>query len=288
MDLASRRVVGGTLTAARMVAEGQARRTLHLGGGLHHAAHDHASGFCIYNDLAVAIKHLTRKDLNVAYLDVDVHHGDGVQHLFEADERVMTASLHESGRYLFPGTGDVHEIGQGMGRGLKLNLPLLPFTEDDSYHEVFDLVLPEALHRFRPDVLLVQAGADAHFDDPMADLLLTTRGYERIFRRTVELAEEFAGGRLVVALGGGYSMRAAPRVWTLLYLILSGASIPETLPDAWRAKWKAILGEELPRTMHDALDGTDGYPQVPGRAEITRHNRATAMRLLEGTRRYWR
>jgi hypothetical protein len=198
MDEAARWQVGGTLAGARLICAGE-KRVLQLGGGLHHAQRNNASGFCVYNDLAIAIHHLARHGLWVAYLDVDVHHGDGVQQILYEDKRVMTISLHESGQYLFPGTGATHELGAGLGRGLKLNVPLEPFTEGESYLEVFDRVVPAAFEQFKPAVLVVQAGADAHFDDPLADLLLTTRDYEAIFRRVLAVGDSRPEPSLVKA-----------------------------------------------------------------------------------------
>jgi acetoin utilization protein AcuC len=281
MDLATRRVVGGTLTAARLVADGTVKRALHLGGGLHHAARARASGFCVYSDLGVAIEALRRRGLRVAYLDIDVHHGDGVQQLFYGVPEVCTLSIHEAGRYLFPGTGEIHELGEGAACGTKLNLPLMPFTEDASYLEVFERVVPEALATAEPDVLVVQAGADAHYDDPLADLKLTTRAYEQMFRRILELADRFTKGRVVVTLGGGYSMAATPRVWTILYLTMLGVPLPVRLPEAWRARWEKVLEEPLPEMLHDP---ESPFPEIPRRAEIERHNRVTSERLLRSLR----
>jgi acetoin utilization protein AcuC len=284
MDEAARWLVGGTLHAARLICEHGEKRVLQLGGGLHHARRNFASGFCIYNDLAVAIKYLTRQGLWVAYLDIDVHHGDGVQQILYEDRRVMTISLHESGKYLFPGTGEIHELGSGVGRGLKLNVPLEPFTEGDSYLEAFEELLPSALSHFRPGVLVVQAGADAHFDDPLADLLLTTHDFEKIFRRILELAEAYTAGRVLFTLGGGYSLRATPRVWTLLYLLIHGQPIPRELPPEWWVRWCAILGYDLPRTLHDP---PSGHADIPRRQAIEQRNRQTVHRLLGAAREYW-
>jgi acetoin utilization protein AcuC len=283
MDEAGRWLVGGTLHAARLISEGGARRVLQLGGGLHHARRNFASGFCIYNDLAIAIRDLVRKGLWVAYLDIDVHHGDGVQQILFEDGRAMTVSLHESGRYLFPGTGEIHELGSGVGLGLKLNLPLEPFTEGTSYLEVFDEVVPAALRHFSPGVLVVQAGADAHFDDPLADLMLTTRDYEAIFRRILDLADRYAAGRVLFTLGGGYSFRAAPRVWTLLYLLMNDLPVPRDLPAEWRGKWTRILDQPLPSTFHDP----DISAILPKREETAARNRQVARRLLDATSPYW-
>ncbi len=283
MDRITRRLVGGTVEAALWVAEGRARRALQLGGGLHHAQHDRASGFCVYNDLAVAIRTLLDRGLRVAYVDVDVHHGDGVQWIFYDEPRVLTVSFHESGRYLFPGTGHVHELGRGEALGTKLNVPFEPFTEDESWIWAFEAVLPEALAWFEPDLILVQAGADAHYQDPLADLLLTTRSYLHAFPRLIELAERYAGGRIVFTLGGGYSFDATPRVWTLLYYLIQEKAPPEAIPEDFRRRWQARLGVEIAATLADEDPGFE----IPRKPEIERRNRHTVERLLESARIYW-
>lgn len=283
MDDAARWQVGGTLHGARLIEQGE-KRVLQLGGGMHHARRNFASGFCVYNDLAIAIHRLTAHGLWVAYLDIDVHHGDGVQQILYEDKRVMTISLHESGQYLFPGTGGIHELGAGLGRGLKLNVPLEPFTEGASYLEALDTVVPAALAHFRPAVLVVQAGADAHFDDPLADLMLTTQDYEAIFRRVLDWADTFTHGRVLFTLGGGYSLRAAPRIWAILYLVLHGLPVDERLPETWRSAWNETVERPLPATLHDpAAHGT----VIQNREEIAHRNRDAARRLLDLTRPYW-
>jgi acetoin utilization protein AcuC len=284
MDRAARWHVGGTLHAARLICEGVSRRVLQLGGGLHHARRNFASGFCIYNDVAIAIRHLAGQGLWVVYVDIDVHHGDGVQQILYEDKRVATISLHESGKYLFPGSGEIHELGAGLGRGLKLNLPLEPFTEGESYLEVFEQVVPSVLKHFRPAVLVVQAGADGHFDDALADLMLTTRDYEAIFRRLLEWADTFTSGRVLFTLGGGYSLRAVPRIWALLYLLVHELPVPREVPEAWRQRWSAVLADELPKDFHDE---PRMLADVPNRVEIAGRNRQTARRLLEAASPYW-
>lgn len=284
MEEAARWLVGGTLCGARLICGHGEKRVLQLGGGLHHARRNFASGFCIYNDLAIAIQYLILQGLWVAYLDIDVHHGDGVQQIIYEDKRVMTISLHESGKYLFPGTGEIHELGFGLGRGLKLNLPLEPFTEGKNYLDVFDLVVPPALRQFHPGIIVVQAGADAHFEDPLADLMLTTHDYELIFRRIFDLADTFTAGRVLFTLGGGYSLRAAPRVWTILYLLMHDLPVPHDLPAAWLAKWSRQLGNNPGQTLHDA---SLGNADVPNREEIVHRNLQVAHRLLDGACHYW-
>jgi len=277
MHDAARLVVGGTLHAAQAVAAGQTPKALQLGGGLHHGHANLASGFCVYNDLSVAIRHLREAGLRVAYLDVDVHHGDGVQALHYDDPNVLTLSLHETGRYLFPGTGRVHELGRDAGKGYSLNVPLEPFTEDDSYLDVFKRVVPYALDHFQPDVLLVQCGADAHFSDPLADLLLTTQGFERLFRRIVALTDEYTDGRAVFTLGGGYAPDATVRIWALLILLLQDHPLPDELPADWVATWSEQLDAALTPTLHDAPQSFDS----PRRDTITAQNTQVSKRLLE-------
>ncbi len=284
MDEAARWLVGGTLHGARLIWEEKAKRVLQLGGGLHHAGRSSASGFCIYNDLAVAINALTRRNLRTAYIDIDVHHCNGVQEILYEDPGVMTVSLHESGQYLFPGSGEIRELGAGAGRGLKLNVPLQPFTAGESYREVFEQVIPPALRHFRPDVLVVQAGADAHFDDPLADLMLTTRDYEVLFRRILEWADLFASGRVLFTLGGGYSFGAAPRIWAMLYLLMHDLPVVPEVPECWRRKWQGALGETLPESFHDPAPGP---ADIPNRYEIAHRNRQVAERLLDLARQYW-
>ncbi|WP_027883405.1 acetoin utilization protein AcuC [Meiothermus rufus] len=284
MDEAARWLVGGTLTAARMVASGQAREVLQLGGGLHHAQKDLASGFCVYNDLSVAIRHLTQQGLRVAYVDIDVHHGDGVQWIHYDEAEVLTFSIHESGRYLYPGTGHTHEIGKAGGTGRKLNIPLEPFTEDDSYLEVLQMGLEPALRWFRPDVMVIQCGADAHYLDPLAEILLTTRAYGKIFPLLRQYVAEFAGGRAVYTLGGGYSLDATSRIWALLYLTLQGLPLPDHLPEAWLRHWGTRLGHLLTHTLFDP-EGC--YPEIPRKPEIERRNRQVTARMLETVQPYW-
>ena len=284
IDPAVRMLVGGTLAGARLLSEGRATRVLQFGGGLHHARAARAAGFCVYNDLAIAIRHLTASGLFVSYLDIDVHHGDGVQAIFYRDERVQTISLHESGQYLYPGTGEIHELGDGMGRGLRVNLPLEPFTAGDSYLEVFEQVVPAALQAFRPRVLVVQAGADAHFDDALADLALTTRDYERLFRRILELADDLTEGRVLFTLGGGYSLHAAARVWAILYLVVNDLPVPDAIPPAWAERWAGQLGGKPAVTLHDP-DPT--FSRLARRDEIRDRNRLVAVRLLDVLAPYW-
>jgi len=283
MDAASRGLVGGTLHGARLIADGDTARVLQFGGGLHHAREERASGFCVYNDLSVAIDALRERDLRVAYVDVDVHHGDGVQFLHYDDPEVLTVSLHETGRALFPGTGGVDEIGEGLGKGFSLNVPLAPFTESESCLDAFERVVPYALQHFQPDVIVAQCGADAHFNDPLADLLLTTQAYEQLFRRLLALADEHTGGRLLCTLGGGYRLDSVSRIWGMLALLIQDIDLPETLPADYREHWQSRLDDPLTHTLHDS----ERDFEVDRRSSIEEQNRRTSEQALEQVAAHW-
>ena len=285
MDAATRGLVGGTLHGARLLADDdESNRVLQLGGGLHHAHEGRASGFCVYNDLSVAIDFLREQGLRVAYVDIDVHHGDGVQFLHYDDPGVLTISLHESGQYLFPGSGDIQELGEDVGKGTALNVPLLPHTESDSYLEAFDRVVPYALTHFGPDVIVAQCGADAHFKDPLADLLLTSRTYETLFRRLLDLADEHTGGQILCTLGGGYHLDAVSRMWTLLALVVQDLDLPSSLPVDWREHWSEHVDEDLCATLHDPEPSFN----VSRRPTIEQQNQKTGDQLLELVAPHWR
>ena len=238
--------VCGCVADARcgVVASGQCARAVNFSGGLHHAGRAVMSGFCTYNDVALAVyEAVSRYGLRVAYVDLDAHHGDGVQDFFYDSGEVMTVSVHESGRYLFPGTGFTYEVGQGAGRGLSVNVPLEPFTEDASYLELLETVLPPALEVFRPDLIVLQAGADMHRRDPLSNLHLSVQGIAESYRLVSRLADRFCGGRLVATGGGGYDpYRTVPRVWALLWSILSRQDAPTAIPEPWRARWGEVAG----------------------------------------------
>src|SRR5439155_12938849 len=199
-------VAGGSLAAMGHLLDGSERHVFHPGGGLHHAMADRASGFCIYNDPALAIARARQVGLRVLYVDLDVHHGDGVQAAFWDDPAVVTLSLHESGRYLFPGTGFIDELGGGGARGTKVNIPFEPSTSDDDWVLALDRLVPALADRHRPDVLVTQHGCDSHALDPLAHLLLTTRAMHRATRLMDEIAHGHCGGRWLATGGGGYDI----------------------------------------------------------------------------------
>ena len=211
-------VVGGSLVAAEAVHRGEALHAFNPAGGLHHARRDRASGFCVYNDVAVAAEWLRGQGHRVAVVDVDVHHGDGTEAIFYGSPEVLTISVHESGRHLFPGTGFPEDTGIGPGRGYSANLPLLPYTWDDPWLAAFDAVVPPLLREFQPTVLVTQDGCDSHLLDPLADLRTSTRIWPHVGRRFHELAHELCEGRWVALGGGGYAIReVVPRAWALLF-----------------------------------------------------------------------
>ncbi len=223
---------GASLVAAELVASGQVQAAFNISGGLHHAVHDHASGFCIFNDPVIAIKYLLERGLRVAYVDIDAHHGDGVQEAFFDDNRVLTISIHESGQYLFPGTGFVSERGVGPGEGYSVNLPLYPNSDDEVYLWGFHEVVPPLLRAFAPDVLVTQLGIDSYHNDPLTHLRVTSRGY-------VEAVEEFAklGIPWLALGGGGYDLSAVARCWTLAYGVMLGTEWPDQIPGPFSTQY---------------------------------------------------
>ena len=211
-------VVGASIVAAEAVAGGAALHAFSPSGGLHHAHRERASGFCTYNDAAIACQWLKKRGHRVAYVDVDVHHGDGVEGVFRADPDVLTISLHESGHWLFPGTGFPQDLGVGEGRGTVANLPFVPYTWDEPWLLAFENVVPALVRRFKPTVLVTQDGCDSHHLDPLAHLANTTRMWPRVGRVFHELAHELCEGRWLALGGGGYAIyEVVPRAWTLLF-----------------------------------------------------------------------
>ncbi len=274
-------IVGAVMEATRLVMSGEAEHALCLSGGLHHAMRSRASGFCFYNDAGAAIARLKKEQpgIRVAYLDTDAHHGDGVQWMFYDDPEVLTISMHESGRYLFPGTGGIEERGRGEGLGYSVNLPLEPFTGDESWISCFEELVPEVLRAFEPDLILSQNGCDGHALDPLTHLSATTRLYEHIPRRVHDLAHDLCGGRWVATGGGGYDFwRVVPRAWTALWAAVSHAKVPEKAPADWISRWGGMGPVDLPLLMQDLA--ADYLPPARHR-QIADKNRRTTHELLE-------
>ncbi|MBN9098977.1 MULTISPECIES: acetoin utilization protein AcuC [unclassified Pseudonocardia] len=258
MHEASALVCGGSLAAAREIAEGRADRAVTIAGGLHHAMADRAAGFCVYNDCAIAISWLLDHGYDrIAYIDVDVHHGDGVQAAFYDDPRVLTISLHQHPMTLWPGTGWPGEYGRGKGEGYAVNVPLPPGTADPAWLRAFDAVVPSLVGAFRPQILVTQCGADTHAEDPLADLGLSVDGHRAIYHELRELAERSAGGKWLATGGGGYGLfRVVPRSWThLIATVLDRDVDPNRpLPAGWIAHTAGLTGQELPTSMTDGRD----------------------------------
>ncbi len=255
MHDASARVVSGTVEMAEAVLSGQADHGVNIIGGLHHAMPERASGFCIYNDIAVGIRHLLDSGVErIAYVDVDVHHGDGVQHIFYDDPRVLTVSMHETPRTLFPGTGYPEETGGPNAEGSSVNIALPPGTNDAGWLRAFHAVVPAVLREFRPQILVTQHGCDSHAEDPLAHMALTIDGQRLAYEELHKLAHELCEGKWVVTGGGGYAVvDVVPRAWTHLLAIVADAPIdPETpLPESWRSYVNERLGRAAPFRMTD-------------------------------------
>lgn len=259
MHEASALITGGSAIAAEAVWSGRAEHAVNVAGGLHHAMRDRASGFCVYNDAVVAIRRLL--DLGaerVAYVDVDAHHGDGVQAAFYADPRVLTVSLHETGRTLFPGTGFPEEVGEGHAQGTAVNVALPPGTGDAGFLRAFHAVVPAVLRAFAPQVLVAQCGCDGHAADPLTDLLLSVDGQRASYVALHRLAHETCNGRLLALGGGGYGVvDVVPRAWTHLLAELAGDPVdPSTpTPGPWRDLARIRRPQAVvPTSMTDGAD----------------------------------
>lgn len=233
---------GASLQCADLTLEGDCRAAFNIAGGLHHAASYRASGFCYVNDPVIAIQKLIKSGRRVLYLDIDAHHGDGVQWAFYEDPRVLTVSFHQDGRTLFPGTGKVTETGKGAGKGYAVNIPMMPGTDDEVFLHGFEAVMPPLTAWFEPDVVVTQLGVDTFKDDPLSDLELTTNGFCRVI--------EWVGGlkRPWVALGGGgYDVHNVARAWTLAWAVMNGVNLPDRLPGSMQGLIRGGGGGDLLR-----------------------------------------
>jgi acetoin utilization protein AcuC len=277
MHEASALVCGATVAAAEAVWHGTATRAVNVSGGLHHAMPDRASGFCVYNDPAVAIARLLDLGASrVAYVDIDVHHGDGVQEVFYRDPRVLTVSLHETPLALFPGTGYATETGGPGAEGYAVNVPLPPGTADSGWLRAFHAVVPSVLRAYQPEILFTQCGADTHRLDPLADLRLTVDGQRAAYLALRDLAGELCDGRWIATGGGGYALvEAVPRAWTHLLAIVTGEPIdPATpTPDTWQnLAHRRRPTRDVPGSMTDGSPATyerwepSGEPDAVDRA----------------------
>jgi acetoin utilization protein AcuC len=262
---ASAMTVGATLDAVDAVMNGQADHGMNISGGLHHAHEDRASGFCVFNDPAVAIAYLKKKHRlqRIMYFDMDAHHGDGVMYGFYADAGVLDVDLHEDGRYLFPGTGFTFETGEKGAEGLKINIPMLPGTGDDPYLKAFREIVPTLVRGYKPEFIIVQCGADSHADDMLAHLRLTTRTYEEIITTLHKLAHEVASGRIVAVGGGGYNPANVARCWTVIAASLLEAHPTNDVPDEWKNSLRRSTGLTPPNSLRSEPSKGDS-PETGG------------------------
>ena len=270
MHEASSLAVGGTVEACEAVWEGRVRRAVNIAGGLHHAMPESSSGFCVYNDIAVGIRRLL--DLGarrVLYLDLDVHHGDGVERCFWNEDRVMTLSIHETGRALFPGTGFPGDTGGAKAMDTAVNVALPPGTGDEGWLRAYRAVVPAVVAAFGPDVIVSQHGCDAHFSDPLAHLSVTVDAMAVATGWVRELADETTGGRWIALGGGGYELvDVVPRAWAHVIGVVTGRPVDPTtpVPESWREHVREIYGREGPMHMGDRAgrpirygEWSDGY-----------------------------
>jgi acetoin utilization protein AcuC len=261
---AAARLVGGTLAAERQVRD-QGGAAFQPGGGLHHAAPQGASGFCILNDIAVTIAHALRERRyhRIAYLDIDAHQGDGVMYGFYGEGRVLAIDVHQDGRTLFPGTGAVSESGTGDGKGLKFNLPLAPGAGDGELAAIAHRVVGPLLAEFRPELTVLQHGVDGHWGDPLAQLRYTRAGYGVFLDVVREAARAAPGGRLLVTGGGGYAAASVSRILAEAALRIAAPEVErsptEPLPASWRAEFEREFGPSAPTTWASGVpSGTKG------------------------------
>lgn len=258
---------GASLTAAEELLSGRCSVAVNFSGGLHHAMPGHASGFCIFDDPVIAIKHMAAAGARVAYVDIDCHHGDGVQIGFFDTDQVLTISLHESGEFLFPGSGSVQEMGLGAGRGYAVNVPLFPYTDDETYLWAFREVVPPLVQAFKPDVLVTQLGIDTHVLDPITHLRLTVQGYTQVVRELAALSP----GRWLALGGGGYDIGAVMRAWTRAYGVMLGHEWPESAPPEFASRF--------------GVERFDDEEQPPLPAEVAARVRGYAEESVAGVRR---
>jgi acetoin utilization protein AcuC len=255
MHEAAALVAGATLAAARAVLSGSAQHGASIAGGLHHAMRGNASGFCIYNDPAIAIAWLIGQGIErIAYVDIDVHHGDGVQAAFWNDPRVLTISVHQHPATLFPGTGRPTETGGPAADGSAVNVALPPGTRDAGWLRALDAVVPPLVRQFRPQILVSQHGCDTHWSDPLANLQITVDAQRAAHSAVHQLAHEVCDGQWLLTGGGGYQLvKVVPRTWTHLLAEASGSPIEPDMPTPglWREYVQWVAAEPAPELMTD-------------------------------------
>jgi acetoin utilization protein AcuC len=280
MHEAAAAVAGGSFGAMAAILRGDVEHAFHPGGGLHHAMPARASGFCIYNDPALAIAVAREAGLRVLYVDLDVHHGDGVEAIHATDPGVLTVSFHETTRTLFPYVGGLpDEIGEGRATGTVVNVPLEPGTGEAAWLRAVRGLLPELAAGFRPDIVVSQHGADSHAWDPLAHLHNSTTAMGEAARIVDAVAHRWAGGRWLATGGGGYGVYdVVPRSWSLVWLAGAHADPPDRLPAAWRDRWADEAARYGVRSLPGALTDPPnvGDPVSPAQAAAERASDATA------------
>ncbi|MFX1273462.1 MAG: acetoin utilization protein AcuC [Promethearchaeota archaeon] len=285
---ASALICGASLMAAEKVwSDDVFKVTFNPAGGLHHAQKSRASGFCIFNDIAVAIAHLKtlKKDIKIAYIDIDCHHGDGVQWLFYDDPNVLTISYHEDGKHLFPGTGSINEIGEGKGKGFSINFPLKRYFNDKLFIDLLRKTAPKILETYKPDILLTQLGVDTNHRDPLTQLGLSVSIYRDIAQSLKTSAREYCQNKWLAFGGGGYLMSVVPRAWSLFLAKMLEVEIENKLPEIWYKEFKKkVRFEKAPFYLWERADDIDKrYLSDPDWAKNMIEYKNSLIKLCEET-----
>jgi acetoin utilization protein AcuC len=259
----SKLATGASLQAATLVENGEVDVAFNISGGLHHAMASKASGFCYVNDIVVAIRSLLKKGRRVAYIDIDAHHGDGVQEAFYTTNKVLTISIHETGKMIFPGTGFENEIGKDEGEGYSVNIPMPPSSDDELFVYAFNEIVPPLIKKFRPDIVVTQLGVDGFSSDPLTHLNYTNNGYCEVVKKIKEISPKW------VALGGGgYDIANVAKAWTLAWAIMNEVEIPDEIPEYFL---KEYLQEGfLSRKIRDEIYLEKGIRKEEMREEVGR------------------
>ncbi|MHA1607510.1 MAG: acetoin utilization protein AcuC [Candidatus Freyarchaeota archaeon] len=255
---ASSLIVGGSIKAAELIVGGRVLHSFNIGGGLHHAARDRAAGFCIFNDVAITARYLQKKHgfKRIMIVDIDCHHADGTQEVFYSDPSVLTVSFHEDGRFLYPGSGFIEEVGAGEGRGYSVNVPLPPYTFTEAYLYAYKEIVPPLVESYKPEIIIQQCGVDTHFRDPLTTEAVSLDCYEKIIEILHDLAHKTTRGKLILLGGGGYEIGCVAKAWTLITCKILGVTPPKETPYFWRELYvrNALeIGEtpHEPESMYD-------------------------------------
>jgi acetoin utilization protein AcuC len=266
-------VLGCTMTAARLIVEKKAAYVFNIAGGMHHAMNNKASGFCFVNDIAIAVNYLLEKKMKVMYVDIDAHHGDGVQAAFYETDKVLNVSFHENGQTLFPGTGFTKETGKGVGRGYSVNIPLKHGSDDTTFIKAFDEIFPPLYDKFNPDILVSQVGCDMMLTDPLTNLALTSHGYTHAIKEMKRKAK-----RWLALGGGGYNPFNTSRLWTMVWAVMNDQELDDKLPDSFMARAKEV-GYTLPG-LNDSPYSLDEWSKQDAISEAQRGIRDIQMEVF--------